>query len=536
MATQNLHPDQSSIELSPEIEILIKSLTKDDEVSDENDADSKIHVEMTTGKAAFFYEKIRNTIGYQEEQMLRRLAITRIISRRARFDKDEETIATGLIWELIQSGYLLNDSVPQQKVPALIDCLKKYSRIQHYFPTYWSEYFFGIMGSEIESLLIGSATDELVLNSFHALLLRQLFDNKKESSDYQKISDSLYYALAKHYLKLDKAALRYYALNHKIPGWSQITSDSAADYKDEISHVAKNIELNILALPDSNFQKIAKRYYPLFIILQDIAKNQPKKFADTMLSKQKLTLIINQITSQYFQKNMAKLSSSILKAVLFILSTKVVLAFIFEIPYDKFFHGSIHLQPLLINIIFPPLLMLASVFGITVPGAENSKKIVEMAKRFIYNQPLDDKEKQKYQYKMARSNTLQTLLNIFYSLTAILTIFGIAWLLKILGFNLASGCLFFFFLSAVSFLAFRIRRSATDLMVVSEKESAFVTIFDFLLLPFLKIGAWLSKKFEKANFLVLVFDFVLEAPFKTILETIEHWFSFMREKKDEIIS
>lgn len=496
----------------------------------------KIHIEMTTGKAAFFYEKVRNTIGYQEEQMLRRLAITRIISRRARFDKDEQTIVSGLIWELVQSGYLKNNEVPQEKAAQILSCLKKYSVIENFFPQIWSEYFFGIMGTEIESILVDNRRNEMIINAFHSQLLRHLFGEKKDSSDYQTISDCLYYSLLQLFFKLDKSALRYYALKYKIPNWHNLNIGEKAAIKDQINASAIQIENSLITIPSSKFPKVAKLYYPLFIIIQDIAKNQPKRIREILTSNQKVTVFINQITSQYFSQTMDKLNSSILKAVLFILATKITLGLIFEIPFDRYFHGYINYQPLIINIIFPPLLMYISCSRITVPGAENSKKIVDMAKRFIHNQPLADKEKKKYQYTIVRSKTLKILMNILYSITAIITMGTLIWALELLKFNIVSGILFFFFLSAVSFLAFRIRRSATDLMVAAERESAFVTLFDFLLLPFLKIGSWLSKKFEKANFLVLIFDFILEAPFKTILEATEHWIAFMREKKDEIIS
>lgn len=530
--TVHLSSEKTFVELSPEIREMIEKISSLQNPVDEDTP--KIHIEATTGKAAFFYEKIRNTIGYQEEQMLRRLAITRIITRRTRFDKDEQAVISGLLWELIQSGYLKNDEIPQEKVPQLISCLKKYSVIDKKFPHKWCEYFFGILSNELEMILVPAKKEEIIIRTMHKIVLRNLFSEQVESRDYQKISDCLYYSLMQSYLKLDKAAIRFEALKYKIANWTDLNWQPTQDLKFE--QIVDEIEDCLSFIPESKFPKISKRYYPLYIILQDITSNQPNRLEEILTSKQKLTIAINQITSQYFSQRIAKLNSSILKAILFILSTKIVLALIFEVPFDRYFHGAVNLQPLLINIIFPPLLMYISVSRVNVPGAENSKKIVDMAKRFIYNLSLDENEKKKYQYTMKRSGNLHFLLTIFYVLTVGFTIYGIIWLLKRLEFNVVSGFLFFFFLSAVSFLAFRIRKSATDIMVAGEKESAFAILLDFILLPFLKVGAWLSKKFEKANFVVLVFDFILEAPFKTILEAIEHWVAFMKEKKDEILS
>ncbi|MDO8513048.1 MAG: hypothetical protein Q7S37_00915 [bacterium] len=523
-----------SEQLSPEIEALLTSFETED-IEPENQDSPKIHINMATGTAALIYEKIRNTIGYQEEKTLRRLAISRMLARRAVFDKGEKTIATGLIWELIQSGYLKNDQVPEEKIAQIENTLRQFSALGKFLPPAWSEYFFGIVGCQVETILTDYNSDEALVMAFHSLILRQFYQDK-EPAEHEKISELLYYSLVQLFFKLDKPALRHYALRYKIPDWESLTSAQILDMKNRLIKEIQQIEDNLKILPESRFPKISKRYYPIYMVLQKIIHKDPSQLREIITNKQKLAASIKQIASEYFTDTLAKLNRSILKAVLFIFTTKVILGLIFEIPYDRYYHGHISYVPLLINIIFPPLLMYLSVSMISVPGANNARKIITIAKKFIYNEKLDENEKQKYGYILTRSKTLQTLLNTYYALTFIMTLIGVIWLLRVLKFNLISGILFFLFLSIVSFLAFRIRRSATDLVVVEERENTFVTILDFLLLPFLKIGFWLSKKFEKANILVLIFDFILEAPFKTILEAIEHWIAFVREKKEEIVS
>jgi hypothetical protein len=53
-------------------------------------------------------------------------------------------------------------------------------------------------------------------------------------------------------------------------------------------------------------------------------------------------------------------------------------------------------------------------------------------------------------------------------------------------------------------------------------------------MPILSLGQLLSRGLSKLNFLSVFFDFIIEAPFKLVIEVIEEWISFVRTKRDEI--
>ncbi len=71
--------------------------------------------------------------------------------------------------------------------------------------------------------------------------------------------------------------------------------------------------------------------------------------------------------------------------------------------------------------------------------------------------------------------------------------------------------------------------------VVKEKESVFTPVVDFFLMPLVSVGKWLSSEIAKINVLLLVFDFLIEAPFKVLFEVIEEWIGFIRRRKEDII-
>jgi hypothetical protein len=278
---------------------------------------------------------------------------------------------------------------------------------------------------------------------------------------------------------------------------------------------------------------MVKKYYPVFIFFKNVVAENPTRYEIIFQQPNKLEAEINYFTEESYIKTKSNLTRGIFRAILFILLTKMVLAFIFELPYDVYILGKINYLPLLINLIFPPLLMFVSASLIRVPGKKNTEKLVAIIKDIVYKGR--DETSNKILYS-SRSLGLNAVLSLFYGLTFVVSFTIVIWVLIKLDFNVVSSLLFFFFLSIVSFFAFRLRQSTRELVVIEEREGWGATIIDFFLLPFLTIGHWISVKFDQVNVFLFIFDFIIEAPFKTVLEVIESWFAFIKEKKDEMMS
>jgi len=109
--------------------------------------------------------------------------------------------------------------------------------------------------------------------------------------------------------------------------------------------------------------------------------------------------------------------------------------------------------------------------------------------------------------------------------------------LNLLGFSSISQIIFLFFLSVVSFFAFRVREISKDYQLPDNYNESFLeTLLDYLFLPIIKVGQFLSNQISKFNILSFIFDFIIEAPLKTFLEILEDWLHFVRVKKEEILS
>ena len=61
-------------------------------------SEEKIKVHQVSSRIAFLYERIRNTVDYKEEHLLRKTAIERILKRRLMTEKNELDVAKFLIF------------------------------------------------------------------------------------------------------------------------------------------------------------------------------------------------------------------------------------------------------------------------------------------------------------------------------------------------------------------------------------------------------------------------------------------------------
>ena len=80
------------------------------------------------------------------------------------------------------------------------------------------------------------------------------------------------------------------------------------------------------------------------------------------------------------------------------------------------------------------------------------------------------------------------------------------------------------------FAALVIRQRAKEL-VIEEKASIWEFIIDTLSVPIGKIGQWLAKKWKEYNIASVFLTVLVEIPFVMVLEFIEGWSSFIKEKK-----
>lgn len=492
---------------------------------------SQVHVSKVVKSAAFAYEKIRSAIDFKEEHLLRRGAIQRIITRRIQFNQTSSQIAEGLINELIQSGYLKNDLVGINDIKKVTTIIDKYLIIIKTFSGKKEQaYFLPLASVEIEEQLVSHAKEEILLKTLQKNIADDLQKNRKTKIDSTQLALTLYTV----FLKSDLATLRFLLWKKYYSSWTKINVDylNLTFNKHKIIDITAKIESDIKNPLNKKLIKKVKLYNPIFIILQKIINKDIKKIKNIFTHPQVLEEETRKIIEAYHADTEQKLHRSIFRAIIFVLITKVALGVLVEIPYDIYLMGYINWLPLGINLVFPLFVMVLSASLINIPGKENTEKLIQDIKYIVYGK--DKLIVAESRVKFSVSAPMTMTLKILY-LVVFGTVFGLViWALVSLDFNIVSGFFFFFFLSVVSFLAFRIRQSANDLLVTPKKEGMLSTIMDFLFLPFLKIGHWLAETFTGINFFLFFLDFIIEAPFKLVLEVLGNWIDFVKKKREEL--
>ena len=206
-----------------------------------------------------------------------------------------------------------------------------------------------------------------------------------------------------------------------------------------------------------------------------------------------------------------------------------------EVPYDLYVAKNFALIPLLVNVLFPPfmLIMIAGIFS--VPGLDNTRRLIGRINKLLYNFEDISTELDTFTMRQViRRPGLTAGFSFIYLATFAVTFGLINIALTALQFSIVSKIIFVFFSALVSFFAYRIRHSAKEYEMI-ERQGVFEPFMDFFLMPVLQAGQFLSKEIAKINIFIFFFDFILEAPLKTIFDVFEEWVRFIHAKKDEMI-
>jgi hypothetical protein len=206
---------------------------------------------------------------------------------------------------------------------------------------------------------------------------------------------------------------------------------------------------------------------------------------------------------------------------------------IIEIPYELMVLGHINWLTLGINIAVPALTLFAVANNFTIPSEPNTLKIIHMVRAILSPDVYDDKAA----FAMNVRNAYSCLLvfRLFYIVLFILVIGGIVLLLNLLNFNIAGILIFLIFFSTICFVAVKLRGTASELRVVDTKPGVLTPLVDMISAPILLLGKKLSEGASDLNFFIIIFDFLIEAPFKNIIKVFEEWNNYIRETREEIV-
>ena len=541
-----------------------KKISIDDDVP-------RIRVSALVSRLAFFYEKARNAIDYEEEHLLRKNAISRILKRQVVIEGvirqfDSREIADHLLTELIRGGYLPNDSILESKIDEVASILEKFIILKNALSEEMSSSFSlkedisktkdvikerNSLISWILALAACEIEDNLAPNKIKKSIVGNMFDflTKKiqlprELNNYEDEKDiQIYLSIARNYLKFDQDILSFVLFKYYNNSWLDLNKDNvlATEAKTEIKKIAKNfsllkqeIEKNLNHPLKKQLDSITRTYSLYFNILSETVEKDPLAvYGEIQKGEKGFIASIKKTCNDKYNKAKAKHWRSAVRSIIYIFLTKSIFVVAIEIPAINLFGEELAIVPLLINISFPAILLFFIVLTTRKPGEDNTNKIITGIKEIALVE--EEKKSSLILKKPKQRNFISSLVfNLLYTASFCFSIYVVIKALTFIDFTWVSILIFLFFLAFVSFFSVVTTKGIKDLMVVEKKESLISLFLDLFYLPIILAGRWLSRNMSKINVFVFIFDFIIEAPFKILVDIVEDWTKYVREKRENM--
>jgi hypothetical protein len=461
------------------------------------------------GVLARVYERARNAMEYRADHLVRRAAIERILKRQLVFRRDPAKVAAELVIELRWAKYLTPAEMEQVTEQGLAKILYKYlgSKAAGNLSFDWLT---GVISAEIEEKF-NLNTDYRKFTNFAFQTIKQKVKlNPKKNSEL-----ILFVAVDRIFTQSDEAQVSYHIIKLMEPRWTELS-------EDETGVLSEAYKLYTEAINDKLVGKLSRfvrRQSPPLILLRDIYFSAPNEFEGLLADADKFRLKAAEVLEVQLGYTRQAISTAALRSIVYVFLTKVIVGLLVEIPVDRFLLGHVEVVPLTINLIFPPILMWAMSRRIMLPGPASRDRLISKSWQIVADFGSLGRDPDVLEEPRARNWLgIYGVFSVLYAAVFLAVFVLIFKILHLLGFSLASMGMFVFFLTVVAFFAFRIRQTAQAYSYRDESG-----LSDTIMLPLLAVGAVFNTGLAHLNFLAFIFDFVLEAPYKTILRILDSW-------------
>lgn len=535
--------NQSSedIALSPYTKALLNTISSVKKDVKPHDS-SFITVSQTVSFFAILYEKVRNAVEFREEHLIRRAAIERILKRRLTLNPDGRGEGENLTRELLWARYLAPLSITQNEITLIQRIIDQYIFLKKKIVSgrpysarvLLLRYLMDFLTCEIEEELHKEETHKksAYLYFFYQVLKNKIIIKKI----YEGVKDTFFYVACENgFARNDLAYTRYhlFRLSHQslIGNTSTQLDDLASGFSEICYHIEKTVQ-NEFNLKLSQFTR--KQVAP-FRILFTVINRYPQGLNGILTHKKELWKKVDFICREKYRETSKKLQRAAVRSVIYIFLTKMLFILLLEYPLSLYFYKEALIAPLVVNTLFPPILMTMVVSIVTVPSEKNTRNIYNRIIDILNKDPSFETTKTLITH---RTTTKRPLLifgfTVFYLFTFGVTFTLIYYALDFFRFTVVSKSIFIFFLTVVTFFAYRIRQTARE-YTLEDKGNILSPVIDFFFMPIVSVGKLLSQGVAKINIFILIFDVLIEAPFKLIFEIVEEWINFVKARKEEIV-
>ncbi len=302
----------------------------------------------------------------------------------------------------------------------------------------------------------------------------------------------------------------------------------------QIKAVRKKVEEQLDHPLTRQLDKLVRRYSLYFNVLSETISDDPiKAYAESQKGEKGFLTLVHKTCEKKYKKAKSRLWRAAMRSIIYIFLTKSVFVFLIEVPAIRWFNEPLNAMSLAINVAFPALLLFFIVLMTQKPGQDNTDKIIAGIKQIAF---LGQNDKQPITLRSDRKRRLAVsgTFNFIYAAAFLVSIYFIIRVLELMGFNWVSMIIFLFFLAFVSFFSIIVTRGVKDLMIVERKENIVTFLIDLFYMPIILVGRWLSNNMSRVNIFIFIFDFIIEAPFKVLVDVVEDWTKYVRERRDNM--
>ncbi len=496
--------------------------------------EGKVTVNQLLSKVASYYEKLRTAMDYGNEETILRRAIERILKRMLLLEANPKMLSESLIRELVWAGYFPDATVPQSAVEKTANSIELYLKLKDEViqrkllpndDVY--DFILQLLTCEIDVILLPNKEKEAMANFMFHILRNSvtIVDDSKQTKDVQ-----VFIAIRKNFARDDIAFLNYNLFRQIFGPLSHSNLETTlSNFKEGYTEIKSQ-----LSYPKKEriFNHI-KKYTPPFLILYDILMDEKRNMKNLVKDEQQFRTRVYAACDRRYKRIKNKVRTAIIRSFIFILFTKAFVALAIEGTFERFIYGNVAWLSIFLNITVPPVLMAIVGLGIRTPEQDNSELIYRYIERILTEDEPKIAPLLSIRLKSNRPGMKDTIFSILWFMATLLSFGLISYLLTKLHFNPLSQAIFLFFIAIISFLTYRIYQTA-NIYTVLYKQNIFTPLVDFFFVPIVRVGRRLTEGISQINFLLIVIDFIIEAPFKALVGFFEQWFSFVANKREEL--
>ncbi len=495
-----------------------------------------ISVNPVVSELATWYEKFRTAMDYREDEVILRSTIERILKRKLILRNEGEKVAPSLIRELVWARYFPDSSIGESTVIKVAHAINLYLKFETLLiskhkigRTEINEWIMHLLSSEIEHILKPNNQKDLICNFMFGIFQNKILieDDTEETRDIQ-----VFIAVRRAFANDDLAFIRFHLFKQYFGNLSSHNLDHISD--NFLHGYNKICEQLKYSLKDRIYNYIKNQTVP-FLILDDVLRENTGNTESLVSDTDRLNMSILNACNRRYKAVSGKVHRAIVRSVIFIFVTKATLALFVEGTFEKFLYGRIIWSSIALNTFTPPILMVMVGFLIQTPSRENSFKILSKINSILFDEIPNLSPSLIIKKKPSKLNPLRW--SIFFSLwllTFAMSFGGVLLILTKLSVNPLSQGVFIFFLAIVSFIAYRINKTANMYILKEQKESIATLTFDFFFMPFIQVGRKLTQAVSQINIILFIFDFIIETPFKGIVAFFEQWLLFLQTQRERL--